>query len=69
MQIFTLKDHDFIELNRLLKRMNLVNSGGEAKILIQDGEVRVNGLVETRVRKKLRAGVRVDFRGQTVLVE
>ena len=69
MQSFTLKNHDFIELNRLLKRLDLVNSGGEAKMFIQDGQVKVNGVVDTRVRKKLRAGDQVDFRGEKVVIE
>lgn len=47
---------DFIELDKLLKRESLAASGGEAGYLISQGLVQVNGLVETRKRKKLRAG-------------
>jgi ribosome-associated protein len=47
---------DFIELDKLLKRENLAASGGEAGYLIGQGLVQVNGLVETRKRKKLRTG-------------
>jgi ribosome-associated protein len=47
---------DFIELDKLLKRENLAASGGEAGYLIGQGLVQVNGLVETRKRKKLRVG-------------
>ncbi len=43
-------------LGQALKVANIVGSGGEAKILIQTGEVRVNGEVETRRGRKLRIG-------------
>ncbi len=43
-------------LGQALKASNLVGSGGEAKILIQGGEVRVNGEVETRRGRKLEEG-------------
>jgi ribosome-associated protein len=43
-------------LGQALKASNLVGSGGEAKVLVQGGEVRVNGDVETRRGRKLRAG-------------
>jgi ribosome-associated protein len=45
-----------ITLGQALKAANLVGSGGEAKVLIQIGEVRVNGKVETRRGLKLREG-------------
>ena len=45
-----------ITLGRALKTANLVGSGGEAKVLIQGGEVRVNGEVETRRGRKLKGG-------------
>ncbi len=70
MTTFPLNGHEFIELNKLLKLLNLVGSGGEAKVLIREaGEVKVNGEVETQVRKKLRAGDRVRFGGEEILVE
>lgn len=47
---------EFIELNVLLKLLGLAPSGGAAKALIADGAVAVDGAVETRVRRKLRAG-------------
>jgi len=46
----------------------LVFTGGEAKQRIQGGEVRVNGFQETQRGRKLKAGDRVEFAGQTVLV-
>jgi ribosome-associated protein len=52
---------EFIELDNLLKVMELVGSGGEAKQCIREGLVKVNGKVETRVRLKLRSGDAVEF--------
>lgn len=69
MQTFELEGHDFIELNKLLKFMNLVGSGGEAKQFIDEGLVRVNGRVETQRRKKLRSGDVVSFEGEDVKVQ
>ena len=45
-----------VTLGQALKASNLVGSGGEAKVLIQGGEVRVNGEVETRRGRKLQRG-------------
>ena len=50
-----------IELYKVLKLSNLVASGGEAKHVIAEGLVRVNGMVETRKRKKILAGDIVGF--------
>lgn len=47
---------EFIELFKLLKAAAICASGGEAKMLIEEGEVAVNGEIETRKRKKLRSG-------------
>ncbi|MFQ5613900.1 MAG: RNA-binding S4 domain-containing protein [Anaerolineae bacterium] len=58
-----------IKLGQFLKFMNLVESGGQAKLLIQDGLVQVNGQVETRRGRKLRRGDVVTVQGQTVRVE
>ena len=69
MPIFELKQHDFIELNRLLKRLDLVNSGGEAKMLIQEGQVLINGVIDTRVRRKLRTGDKVTFQGVDITIK
>ena len=56
MKVFELKGHEFIELNKLLKLLRIVNSGGEANLLIENNEVQVNGSIETQKRKKLRVG-------------
>jgi len=45
-----------ITLGQALKAANVVGTGGEAKVLIQTGEVRVNGKIETRRGLKLRGG-------------
>lgn len=50
-----------IELYKILKYENLVNSGGEAKHVISEGRVIVNGVVETRKRKKIFSGDVVEF--------
>ena len=53
----------YIELDKLLKRENLAASGGEARYLISQGLARVNGVVETRKRRKLYPGDLVSFNG------
>ncbi len=58
----------YIELNKLLKRENLVASGGEAKFVISEGMVLVNGEVETRKRKKIIQGDTVHFNNHTMKV-
>lgn len=60
---------DFIKLDALLKFASLSNSGGEAKILIQDGKVFVNGQVCTMRGKKIRPGDVVSLNGKEVRVE
>ncbi len=58
-----------IELCQLLKFAGLAESGGAAKQAVADGLVHVNDALETRKRRKLLAGDRVTFRGQTVTVQ
>ncbi|MEO0869271.1 MAG: RNA-binding S4 domain-containing protein [Cyanobacteria bacterium J06642_11] len=58
----------FIKLSQFLKLNDLVQSGGEAKHLIQSGYVLVNGDVEVRRGRKLYAGDQVTFEGQTYSV-
>ena len=55
---------EFIKLDAFLKFANAVSSGGEAKVLIADGLVSVNGEVCTMRGKKLRPGDRVSLDGQ-----
>ena len=60
---------EFIKLEALLKFAALAETGGEAKLLIADGLVRVNGEVCTMRGKKLRAGDRVALAGQELLIK
>lgn len=60
---------EYIKLEALLKLANLVGSGGEAKVLIQEGQVSVNGDMCTMRGKKLRPGDRVTFQGRELLVQ
>ncbi|MBR3283087.1 MAG: RNA-binding S4 domain-containing protein [Ruminococcus sp.] len=60
---------EFIKLDALLKFASMVGSGGEAKQLIQDGQVLVNGEVCTMRGKKIRPGDRVTLDGEEVVVE
>ena len=57
-----------IELCQFLKFGGLTQSGGEAKQVISQGLVLLNGAVETRKRKKLAVGDSVSFAGQTIVV-
>ena len=52
---------EFVELYKILKFEGLAESGGNAKQAISEGLVSVNGEVETRKRKKIRAGDQIDF--------
>ena len=54
---------EFIKLDALLKFANLVSSGGEAKIRVQEGEVLVNGEVCTQRGRKIRPDDTVDYHG------
>ncbi|MGB3394149.1 MAG: RNA-binding S4 domain-containing protein [Stenotrophomonas sp.] len=54
-------DRDYVELKQLLKLTDLVSSGGEAKAIIGEGQVRVDGAVELRKACKIRAGQQVEL--------
>ncbi len=56
-------------LDQFLKLCGLVSTGGQAKLLIQGGEVMVNGLVETRRRKKLSPDDVVELGGERAAVK
>jgi ribosome-associated protein len=62
-------DSDYIKLDSFLKAVNAVASGGEAKLLIADGQVRVNAGVELRRGRKLYPGDRVTINGEEFFVE
>jgi len=59
---------DFVELYKILKFEGLTDSGGMAKQVIADGQVSVNGEVETKKRKKISAGDKIEFSGQAIEV-
>ena len=60
---------EFIRLDAFLKFAGAVSTGGEAKLLIADGQARVNGAVCTQRGKKLRPGDTVSFSGREYVVE
>ncbi len=67
---FTLKEGEsFVELKNLLKILNYVNSGGEAKMMVLDGEVQVNKEVELRRGRKLRPGDLVQIMGDSIKID
>ena len=63
MNEFKIKD-DHIKLGQVLKAAGLVGSGVEAKIVIQEGQVKVDGEVDTRRGRKLFGGEIVSFEGE-----
>mgnify|MGYP002524692575 FL=1 len=60
---------DFIRLDSAMKLADMVVTGGHAKIVIQDGEVKLNGAICTMRGKKLHSGDRVEFDGRGFEVE
>ncbi len=60
---------DFIRLDQFLKLRGVAGSGGQAKVLIQDGQVTVNGDAETRRGRKLRTGDVVAALGEELVVD
>lgn len=67
METIKLRD-EFIRLGQALKAANLVQDGVEAKYVIQDGEVLVNGEVDTRRGRKLYEGDVLSYQGQEVKI-
>ena len=67
MEIIHLKD-DYIKLGQALKAAGLVESGVDAKFVIQDGYVKVNGHVEIQRGKKLYNGDIVEFKGNQIKI-
>ena len=69
MKQISIRDQDeFIKLGQALKKADLVSSGVEAKIVIQDGQVTVNGEIELQRGKKLHDGDVFSYDGETVKV-
>ncbi|MFM6976013.1 MAG: RNA-binding S4 domain-containing protein [Sphingobacteriaceae bacterium] len=59
---------EFIPLIQLLKATNLVQTGGEAQIVVSQGDVLYNGEVDYRKRLKVKKGDRVEFDGQVIQI-
>jgi ribosome-associated protein len=59
---------EFIPLIALLKATALVQSGGEAQTVVEDGLVKYNGVVDYRKRLKVRIGDKIDFMGKIIEV-
>ena len=68
MQVIKLRE-EFIKLGQALKAAGLVDSGVEAKEMIQQGLVAVNGEIDTRRGRKLYGGDRVVFDGEEIRIE
>lgn len=68
MQTIKLRE-EYIKLGQALKAAGLVESGVDAKFVVQDGLVKVNGQIETQRGKKLVNGDIVEFDGETVKIE
>ena len=68
METIKIRD-EFIKLGQALKAAGLVESGVEAKIVIQNGEVLVNGRPELRRGKKLTGGEVISYNGQEIRIE
>ena len=64
---FTLTE-DYIELIRLLKITRIAESGGMAKILVENGEVKRNGQIEQRKRAKIRKGEIIEVLDKTIQI-
>lgn len=60
---------EFIPMIQLLKATNIVQSGGEAQIVVEEGLVKHNGEVDYRKRLKVRSGDIVECRGQKIIVK
>ncbi len=58
-----------VELYKILKFEAMVPSGGVAKLAIESGDVKVNGEVETRKRRKMRAGDSIEFNGEQIVLD
>lgn len=65
---FKLKS-EYIELIKLLKLLGIAETGGHAKVLVEEGEIFVNGMQETRKRAKLRAGDEVEVMDQKIRIQ
>jgi ribosome-associated protein len=66
-QLFVITD-EYIELNKLLKASGVCDTGGQAKMIVEDGLVTVDGETETRKRRKIKDGMIVKYGAHCVKV-
>ncbi len=66
---YSLKGTEYIELIKLLKLLRIASSGGQAKLMVENGEVKRNGEVEYRKRAKLRAGDVIETAGKRISIK
>lgn len=58
-----------VELYKILKFEGLAENGGSAKLIVSEGHVKVNGVVETRKRRKIVSGDSIEFQGETLQIK
>ena len=68
MEIVKIRD-EYIKLGQVLKLSGMADSGVEAKIMIQDGLVKVNGEIELRRGKKIRPGDMIEYKDNSIRIE
>lgn len=68
MEIVKIRD-EYIKLGQVLKLSGMADSGVEAKIMIQDGLVKVNGEIELRRGKKIRSGDMIEYKYNSIRIE
>ena len=59
---------EYIELIKLIKLLGIAETGGHAKIIVEEGEVLVNGVPELRKRAKLRSGDRIEVFDEIIVL-
>lgn len=59
---------EFIPLISLLKAAAIAQSGGEAQAMVEEGIVKVNGIIESRKRLKIRVGDKIEFLNQQIII-
>ena len=69
MKKFQLGENEYIELNKLMKVVDVVSTGGEANIRIMNGEVKLNGATVSEKRKKIRVGDKIVYGKIIIVVE
>ena len=60
---------EYLELNAYIKKINLATTGGQAKNLIRSGEIKLNGIIETRNRKKLYPNDIIEYKEKIYIVK